>query len=123
LYTKPSGTITIGDNVQMSNTLIYAQVSVTIEDYVMIGGGVQVFDNDFHSISFDERMLKGDNKVRWKPVTIKRGAFIGANVIILKGVEVGEKSIVGAGSVVTRSIPPGQIWAGNPAQFIKSIEE
>ncbi|MFT6484856.1 MAG: acetyltransferase-like isoleucine patch superfamily enzyme [Neolewinella sp.] len=123
LYTKPSGTITIGDNVQMSNTLIYAQVSVTIEDYVMIGGGVQVFDNDFHSISFDERMLKGDNKVRWKPVTIKRGAFIGANAIILKGVEVGEKSIVGAGSVVTRSIPPGQIWAGNPAQFIKSIEE
>ena len=56
------------------------------------------------------------------PVIIKDGAFIGAHSIILKGVIIGEKSIVGAGSVVTKSIPDGEIWAGNPAKFIRKIE-
>ena len=56
------------------------------------------------------------------PVVIKDGAFIGAHCIILKGVSIGEKSVVGAGSVVTKSIPDGEIWAGNPAKFIRRIE-
>lgn len=56
------------------------------------------------------------------PVVIKNGVFIGANSIILKGVTIGEKAIVGAGSVVTRSIPDGEIWAGNPAKFIRKIK-
>lgn len=54
-----------------------------------------------------------------KPVSIGNGAFIGAHSIILKGVSIGEKSIVGAGSVVTKGIPDGEVWAGNPAQFIR----
>lgn len=56
------------------------------------------------------------------PVVIKDGVFIGAHCIILKGVTIGEKSIIGAGSVVTKSIPDGEIWAGNPAKFIRRIE-
>ncbi|MEI3417887.1 MAG: DapH/DapD/GlmU-related protein [Blautia sp.] len=56
------------------------------------------------------------------PVVIKNGVFIGANSIILKGVTIGEKAIIGAGSVVTRSIPDGEIWAGNPARFIRKIK-
>ena len=55
------------------------------------------------------------------PVTIKDNAFIGAHSIILKGVTIGEKSIIGAGSVVARDVPDGEIWAGNPAKFIKNI--
>lgn len=56
------------------------------------------------------------------PVTIRRGAYIGANVTILQGVEIGESSIVGAGAVVTRSVPPASVVAGVPAKVIKAIE-
>ncbi len=59
--------------------------------------------------------------VIWKQSRIKIGeyAFIGARTIICSNVEIGENSIVGAGSVVTKNIPPNEIWAGNPAKFIK----
>jgi acetyltransferase-like isoleucine patch superfamily enzyme len=59
--------------------------------------------------------------VMWRQSKIKIGnyAFVGARTIICNNVEIGENSIVGAGSIVTRSIPPNEIWAGNPARFIK----
>lgn len=57
-----------------------------------------------------------------KPVIIKDGAFIGTDCIILKGVTIGEKSVIGAGSVVTKSVPDGEIWAGNPAKFIRKVD-
>lgn len=64
---------------------------------------------------------KNPNGINWKQSHIKIGnhAFIGARTIICSDVEVGEHSIVGAGSVVTKNIPPNEIWAGNPAKFIK----
>ena len=55
------------------------------------------------------------------PVVIEDNVFIGARCIILKGVTIGENSVVGAGSVVTKSIPANEIWAGNPAKFIRKI--
>jgi acetyltransferase-like isoleucine patch superfamily enzyme len=57
-----------------------------------------------------------------KPVVIRDGAFIGAHTIVLKGVTIGERSVVGAGSVVTKDIPDGEIWAGNPARFIRKLD-
>lgn len=54
-------------------------------------------------------------------MVIEDNVFIGARCIILKGVTIGENSIVGAGSVVTKSIPANEIWAGNPAKFIRKI--
>lgn len=54
-----------------------------------------------------------------KSIYIEDGAFIGGNSIILKGVKIGKNSVVGAGSVVTRDIPDGEIWAGNPARKIR----
>ena len=56
-----------------------------------------------------------------KPVIIENSVFIGAQSIILKGVTIGKNSIIGAGSVVTKNVPANQIWAGNPARFIKNI--
>ena len=56
-----------------------------------------------------------------KQIRIARGAFIGAHTIILKGVHIGAQSIIGAGAVVTKSVPEGEIWAGNPARFIRKI--
>jgi acetyltransferase-like isoleucine patch superfamily enzyme len=60
-----------------------------------------------------------DEQTVSKSIVIKNGAWIGGSSIILKGVIIGSKSIVGAGSVVAKNVPPGEIWAGNPAKFIK----
>jgi acetyltransferase-like isoleucine patch superfamily enzyme len=86
-----------------------------------VGGGTKIYDTDFHWLEFEKRISEPGGKTA--PVIIKDGAFIGAHCIILKGVSIGEKSIVGAGSVVTKSIPDGEIWAGNPAKFIKRVEQ
>ena len=81
-----------------------------------------MFTTDFHSLDPIIRASSKDQKHRKSaPVTIKHDAFIGARCIILKGVTIGENSIVGAGSVVTKSIPDNEIWAGNPAKFIRKI--
>ena len=109
LFAKNNATITIGDNTGISNS-------------VLIGGNCKIYDNDFHSLDFNERMGTVDLGVKHAPVVIKDGAFIGAHTIVLKGVTIGERSIVGAGSVVARSIPDYEIWAGNPAKFIKKVE-
>lgn len=54
-------------------------------------------------------------------MVIEENAFIGAHSILLKGVRIGRNSIIGAGSVVTKSVPPNQIWGGNPAKYIRDI--
>lgn len=118
-YISDHAKVVIGNNVGISNSLFYCNKSITIEDDVMIGGNCQILDNDFHSLSYEDRILNGDNNVSSKAICIKRGAFIGANSMILKGVTVGECSVIGAGSVVRKSIPADEIWAGNPAVMIK----
>ena len=120
LRAEEGGTIVIKDNVGISNASITAKSSVTIEDNCFIGSGVKIWDTDFHSIYYDER-INGDSGALSKPVIVKNGAFIGACSIILKGVTIGEKSVISAGSVVTRDVPDGEFWAGNPAKFIKRI--
>jgi acetyltransferase-like isoleucine patch superfamily enzyme len=54
---------------------------------------------------------------------VRKGASIGAGSVLLCGIEIGEKAMIGAGSVVTKSVPAGELWAGNPARFIRKIEE
>lgn len=112
----------IGDNVGISQTALISHKSIRIGNNVKIGGGVCIYDTDFHSLDPEVRKSKDDMKNRAeKPVLIKDNAFIGAHSIILKGVTIGENSIIGAGSVVTKSVPDNQIWAGNPAKFIRNI--
>ena len=114
--------ITIGNNVGISQTALIAHADITIGDNVKIGGGTCVYTSDFHSLNSELRRTGEDLKNRKSaPVTIEHDAFIGARCIILKGVTIGENSIVGAGSVVTKSIPANEIWAGNPAKFIRKI--
>ena len=123
LATTSSGSIMIGENVKISNSAIYSNISVRIEDNVMIGGGCKIYDTDFHSLYLQDRLKEKDPNVISKPVLIKKGVFIGAHSIILKGVTIGDNSVIGAGSVVTKSIPSKEIWAGNPAKFIKKITD
>lgn len=115
--------ITIGDNVGISQSSLISYCNITIGDNVKIGGGSCVYTTDFHSLDFQIRASSDDIKYRkCAPVVIGDNVFIGACCIILKGVTIGRNSIIGAGSVVTKSVPPNQIWAGNPAKFIRTIE-
>lgn len=114
--------LTIGDNVGISQAALVCHKSITIGDNVKIGGGVCIYDTDFHSLDPVIRRSREDLKNRAeKPVVIGNDVFIGAKSIILKGVTIGNNSVIGAGSVVTKSVPANQIWAGNPAKFIRNI--
>lgn len=117
-----NGNLSIGNNVGISNTAITCANKVTIEDNVYIGAGVKIYDTDFHPIDYMDRVLKKDsNKTMSRPIIISEGVFIGSGSLILKGVKIGQHSVVGAGSVVTKSIPSNEVWAGNPAHYIRNI--
>ena len=120
LITIENGNIAIGNNVGMSNVSIVSRESIVIGDNVLIGNGVCIWDTDYHDLSYVGRIIESDRSIVNKPICISEGAFIGAGSIILKGVTIGEHSIVGAGSVVTKNIPSHQIWAGNPAVYIRN---
>lgn len=120
LWCFNEGKIIIGMGSGISNASLCSAKKIIIGKNVLIGGGVKIFDTDFHSLQYNKRIdIENDTDRKSAKVEIRDGAFIGAGVIILKGVIIGEKSIVAAGSVVTKSIPSGQIWGGNPAKFIK----
>ena len=122
LICQKNAVLTIGDNVGMSNTTIVCSIGVTIENNVLIGGGCKIWDTDFHSLNFKIRGTKEDAvNAKNNSILIKNNAFIGGGTFILKGVTIGEKSVIAAGSVVTKSVPNGEIWGGNPAKFIKKI--
>lgn len=123
-FVDRNAVLTICDNVGLSQTALICHKSITICNNVKIGGGVRIYDTDFHSLVPFERISLDDqqNKV-CKPVVIEDNAFIGAYSIILKGVTIGRNSIVGAGSVVTKSVPENEVWAGNPAKFIRAIDD
>lgn len=121
LRTIGDGKIIIGNRCGISNSAFISAASIIIEDDVLIGGNCKVFDTDFHPIDSKQRISNNNKCTNKKPILIKSRAFIGAHSIILKGVTVGENSIVGSGSIVTKDIPANEIWAGNPAKFIRNI--
>lgn len=123
LRTIDNGKIIIGDRVGMSNVTLVAFSSIKIGNDVLLGGGVKIYDTDFHSLCYEDRIKRNDTEIPTKPVEIGDGVFIGAGSIILKGVKIGNKSIVGAGSVVRCDIPDGEIWMGNPAVFYRKAPE
>jgi acetyltransferase-like isoleucine patch superfamily enzyme len=96
---------------------------VTVEDNVFIGHGV-VFINDSYP-----RATAGDGNLQteadWKVerTVVKKGASIGSGATILSNLSIGENAIVGAGSVVTKNVPPNSIVAGNPAKVLRYIEQ
>jgi acetyltransferase-like isoleucine patch superfamily enzyme len=115
--------LVIGSNLGISQAAIICHLSIKIGDNVKIGGGASIYDTDFHSIDPELRINpKTDfiNKQKLE-VVIEDNVFIGAHATILKGVCIGKNSIIGASSVVTKNIPANEIWAGNPAKFIRNV--
>ena len=123
LYVDANASLVIGDRVGISQASIICHHRIRIGNDVKIGGGVKIYDTDFHSLDpikrLDDKLDMANKKLA--EVIIGNNVLIGAGSFVLKGVTIGDNSIVGAGSVVTKSIPSNQIWAGNPAKFIKNV--
>jgi acetyltransferase-like isoleucine patch superfamily enzyme len=112
---------------------IWSAKSIRIGDRVLISHNVNIFDNSTHPISavdrhkqYKEIISSGHPKklnLQEKPIVIQNDVLIGCMSIILQGVTIGEGSIVGAGSVVTKDVPPWTIVAGNPTRVLRKIPE
>ena len=111
----------IGSNCKISSHTFICE-GVTIENDVFIGHGV-MFINDTYPRASTNGQLQTEADWAVEPTIVKRGASIGSNSTILSKVIIGENAIVGAGSVVTRDVPPNTIVAGNPARVLRSIED
>ncbi len=123
IYVRNNAMVKIGKGTGISNSSIFADNKIEIGSFTKIGGGVKIYDTDFHSLSYTNRMDKRTDWAPSSPVVIGDNVFIGAQSIILKGVTIGNRAIIGAGSVVTKNIPNDEIWGGNPAKFIRKNDE
>lgn len=114
-----AGKIKIGNNIGISGTTILCRKEIVIEDNTLIGANVFITDSDHHPMHPTMRWSNNESDIKSCKVHIEENVFIGAYAIILKGVRIGKNSVVGAGSVVTKDLPPNTIAAGNPAKIIK----
>ncbi len=95
---------------------------VTIEDFVFIGHSVTFINDAYPRATTETGDLQTETDWKVEPTVVRRGASIGSGSTILSNVTIGEQAIVGAGSVVTRDVPPRTIVAGNPARVLRSID-
>lgn len=125
-YAVETKSISIGDHVVIRpQSMLFAsgdpqQITITIEDYALIGSGVHIYVSN-HEFSDLTQPIYFQGHSDIKPVYVRKGCWIGANAIVLPGVEIGENSVVAAGSVVTKSVPKGTVVAGCPAKVIKRL--
>ncbi|HEC14105.1 MAG TPA: acyltransferase [Acidiferrobacteraceae bacterium] len=129
---ESQGVINIGSHVYLGDcSLIHATREVSIGDDTLIAHNVNIIDNDAHPVDAKERvshfrhLLGLEAEIPYEiasaPVRIGARCWLGLNSVILKGVEIGDETIVGAGSVVSKSLPPGVLAAGNPAVPVKQL--
>lgn len=140
VFEKDDGLISIGNRTFIGGGTFICVDKIEICNDVLISWGCTISDNNSHSTKWTERendvklwkrgldekkigQYKNWNVVKCAPIIIKDKVWIGFNSIILKGVTIGEGSIVGAGSVVTKDVPDWTIVAGNPAKIIRTIPE
>jgi acetyltransferase-like isoleucine patch superfamily enzyme len=131
-FEEKDGVVSIGDRCFIGRSDLVCYRGIQIGDDVIISWGVTVVDHDSHAIDWNQRSndvadwAKGRKcwaNVMHAPVTIENKVWIGFDVSILKGVTIGEGSVIGACSVVTNDIPPYTVAAGNPARVIRSLKD
>ena len=114
--------IVIGDDTGISGGSICAADFVEVGNECLLGANVIITDTDFHAVKPEGRRFnKSPKDISSAPVKIEDNGFIGTGVVVLKGVCVGKNSVIGAMSVVSKSVGMNEIWAGNSARFIKQI--
>lgn len=123
LIVAENAKLEIGEDTGCSSVTICCFQHIKIGSYVKIGAGTLIMDTNFHSLDWKERRMESEKNTYKKtsPIVIGNDVFIGARTIINKGITIGDRSIVAAGSVVVKDIPADEIWGGNPAKFIKKL--
>jgi acetyltransferase-like isoleucine patch superfamily enzyme len=111
----PGAQLVLGRGVGISGSTLCAGRSIELGEGTIVGAGALILDTDFHS-PLGEWDWGTDFAQGAEPVKIGRGAFVGARAIILKGVTVGDRAVIGAGAVVTRDVPAHHVAVGNPAK-------
>jgi acetyltransferase-like isoleucine patch superfamily enzyme len=119
---RPEARLVIGRGFGMTGGTICAAQSISIGDDVWVGANCTITDTDFHPLDLAARLARPLDGAT-APIIIEDGVFIGIQSLILKGVTIGARSVIGAGSVVTRDIPSGVIAAGNPAHVIRPLSD
>lgn len=130
---RSGGEIVIGEKCYIGDhTRIWSADNITIGNNVLIAHNVNIFDNDTHPTDLFERREDAENII-WRgirddfstlkssPIIIQDDVWISCNSVILRGVKIGTGSIVAAGSIVTKDVPPKTLVAGNPAKVIKQL--
>ena len=129
----PNGACKIGDFTLLNGALIMAEHRIEIGSHCLISWNVGIADSDFHPLEPAQRLVDARAlapfyrdrparpTLRTAPVSIADNVWIGMNAVILKGVSVGENSVVAAGSVVTKPVPANVVVAGNPAVVVKNL--
>jgi len=130
-----NGHCRIGDFTLLNGALIMAEESIEIGSHCLVSWNVGIADSDFHPLEPAQRLIDAQAlapyfknrparpKLKTAPVKIADNVWIGMNAVILKGVTIGENSVVAAGSVVTKSVGPNTIVAGNPAVVVKQFQQ
>jgi UDP-2-acetamido-3-amino-2,3-dideoxy-glucuronate N-acetyltransferase len=111
----------IGSDCKISSHSFICE-GVTIGNKVFVGHNVIFINDKFPMATNPDGSMQTDDDWTITPVVVKDEVTIGSNVTILCGVTIGKKSFIGAGSVVTKDIPPGEVWVGNPARFLKKVD-
>ena len=129
-----NGHCRIGDFTLLNGALIMAEESIEIGSHCLVSWNVGIADSDFHPLEPAQRLIDAQAlapyfndrparpKLKTAPVKIADNVWIGMNAVILKGVTIGENSVVAAGSVVTKIVEPNTVVAGNPALVVKQFQ-
>ena len=106
---------------------VYVGNNVTIKNGVQLWDGITLEDNVFvgANVSFTNDLYPRSKSSDWNciPTIVKRGASISVGSTVLCGITIGENAMIGAGSVVTKDVPAGELWLGNPAKFVRKIDK
>lgn len=105
--------VTLGENCKIQGSAYIADRSV-LGDNVFVGPNATLLN---------DRYPPSGDSTKWTPIRIEEHAVLGGNVTIIAGCHVGERSVLGGGSVLTKNLPAGEVWAGNPASFLMTREE
>ena len=125
IVVNKNASIIIGNHVHISSAVLWARKRIVIGDDVKIGGDTIIIDSNAHSLNYEDRRLGVDNldeqNAVSEEVVIGNDVMIGTRCIILKGVHIGDRSIIAAGSVVVKDVPADSVAGGNPCKVIKSL--